>query len=60
MHQIEVSGVKDGGNAPTKTFLQAAIDKAKPGDTVLLAPGMVSDTNSQDRGRGRQNISFDV
>ncbi|CAM9602037.1 unnamed protein product [Scytosiphon promiscuus] len=37
---IEVSSVKDSGNADSQSSLQAAMNAATPGDTILLAPGM--------------------
>lgn len=49
LSQIEISSVKDSGNADARRSLQAAVDAARPGDTIVLAPGMVRERKKRTR-----------
>lgn len=42
VEQIEISNVGESSKADAPNTIQMAIDMAEPGDTILLAPGMVS------------------
>lgn len=47
--QIEVSDVSGSSNADAPNTIQMAIDTAEPGDTILLAPGMVREARDKQR-----------
>lgn len=47
--QIGISDVSGSSNADAPNTIQMAIDTAEPGDTILLAPGMVREATDKQR-----------